>query len=136
MLAIGKLGGREMTATSDLDLIMIYDFDDEASGIGRRAPALWRAVFRAADAAADQCADRADQLRRALSGRHAAAASGRSGPLATQIGGFAGYQETEAWTWEHMALTRARVVSASPAFARAGRDGDPRRACAAARCRD
>ena len=43
--------------------------------------------------------------------------SGRAGPLATQIDGFAGYQENEAWTWEHMALTRARVVSASPEFA-------------------
>ena len=43
--------------------------------------------------------------------------SGRSGPLATQIDGFASYQENEAWTWEHMALTRARVVSAPPAFA-------------------
>jgi [glutamine synthetase] adenylyltransferase / [glutamine synthetase]-adenylyl-L-tyrosine phosphorylase len=43
--------------------------------------------------------------------------SGRSGPLATQIDGFAAYQENEAWTWEHMALTRARVVSASPQFA-------------------
>jgi [glutamine synthetase] adenylyltransferase / [glutamine synthetase]-adenylyl-L-tyrosine phosphorylase len=42
--------------------------------------------------------------------------SGRSGPLATQVGGFASYQEHEAWTWEHMALTRARVVSGSPAF--------------------
>jgi glutamate-ammonia-ligase adenylyltransferase len=37
--------------------------------------------------------------------------------LATQIAGFAGYQEREAWTWEHMALTRARVVSGSRAFA-------------------
>jgi len=42
--------------------------------------------------------------------------SGRAGPLATQLGGFASYQEREAWTWEHMALTRARVVSASPGF--------------------
>jgi [glutamine synthetase] adenylyltransferase / [glutamine synthetase]-adenylyl-L-tyrosine phosphorylase len=43
--------------------------------------------------------------------------SGRSGPLATHIDGFADYQQNEAWTWEHMALTRARVVSASPPFA-------------------
>ncbi len=43
--------------------------------------------------------------------------SGRSGPLATHIDGFIGYQEREAWTWEHMALTRARVVAASPDFA-------------------
>ena len=56
--------------------------------------------------------------------------SGRAGPVATQIDGFAGYQETEAWTWEHMALTRARVVSASPAFAARVEKVDPRRACA------
>ena len=42
--------------------------------------------------------------------------SGRAGPLATQVDGFIGYQEREAWTWEHMALTRARVVSGSPDF--------------------
>jgi glutamate-ammonia-ligase adenylyltransferase len=43
--------------------------------------------------------------------------SGRSGPLATSVDAFTSYQETEAWTWEHMALTRARVVAASSAFA-------------------
>jgi [glutamine synthetase] adenylyltransferase / [glutamine synthetase]-adenylyl-L-tyrosine phosphorylase len=37
--------------------------------------------------------------------------------VATSIGSFESYQKTEAWTWEHMALTRARVVSASPEFA-------------------
>jgi glutamate-ammonia-ligase adenylyltransferase len=42
--------------------------------------------------------------------------SGRSGPVATSIDAFASYQESEAWTWEHMALTRARVVSGPPAF--------------------
>jgi glutamate-ammonia-ligase adenylyltransferase len=39
--------------------------------------------------------------------------SGRSGPVATQLAGFESYQENEAWTWEHLALTRARIVSAS-----------------------
>ena len=43
--------------------------------------------------------------------------SGRSGPVATSLDAFASYQDTEAWTWEHMALTRARVVSGPPAFA-------------------
>ena len=43
--------------------------------------------------------------------------SGRSGPVATSIEAFASYQETEAWTWEHMALTRARVISGPPEFA-------------------
>ena len=44
--------------------------------------------------------------------------SGRSGPVATSIAAFSDYQHNEAWTWEHMALTRARVASASsPALA-------------------
>ncbi len=44
--------------------------------------------------------------------------SGRSGPVATSLASFRELPaQTEAWTWEHMALTRARVVSASPAFA-------------------
>ena len=47
VLALGKLGGREMTAASDLDLIMVYDFDEDAAAVRRRAAALRRAVFRA-----------------------------------------------------------------------------------------
>ena len=43
--------------------------------------------------------------------------SGRAGPVASSLVSFADYQANEAWTWEHMALTRARVVSASPEFA-------------------
>ncbi|MBW8903252.1 MAG: bifunctional [glutamine synthetase] adenylyltransferase/[glutamine synthetase]-adenylyl-L-tyrosine phosphorylase, partial [Bradyrhizobium sp.] len=42
--------------------------------------------------------------------------SGRAGPVASHITSFAQYQDREAWTWEHMALTRARVISASPEF--------------------
>ena len=42
--------------------------------------------------------------------------SGRAGPLASRLDSFADYQEREAWTWEHMALTRARVISSSPGF--------------------
>ena len=73
MLALGKLGGREMTATSDLDLIVVYDFDREHPESDGARPLYGAPVFRAADPAADQRADGADQLRRALSGRHAAA---------------------------------------------------------------
>src|SRR5262249_27713523 len=43
--------------------------------------------------------------------------SGRSGPVATSIASFESYQRHEAWTWEHLALTRARVVSGPPALA-------------------
>jgi glutamate-ammonia-ligase adenylyltransferase len=42
--------------------------------------------------------------------------SGRAGPVASHVTSFADYQEREAWTWEHMALTRARVISSSPEF--------------------
>jgi glutamate-ammonia-ligase adenylyltransferase len=42
--------------------------------------------------------------------------SGRAGPVASHVGAFAEYQDKEAWTWEHMALTRARVISASDEF--------------------
>jgi len=42
--------------------------------------------------------------------------SGRAGPVASRLDSFAEYQDREAWTWEHMALTRARVISASPDF--------------------
>lgn len=40
--------------------------------------------------------------------------SGRQGPVATSLSSFRNYQETEAWTWEHLALTRARVITGTP----------------------
>ena len=66
ILAMGRLGSREMTASSDLDLILLYDFDSGQSRFRRRAIAARRAVFRAADPAADLGVHHADQLRRAL----------------------------------------------------------------------
>ena len=116
VVAMGKLGGYEMTATSDLDLILIYDFDEahpESSGprplygaqyFARLTQRLINTLTAQTNYGALYQVDM--RLR----------PSGRAGPLATQLAGFAGYQENEAWTWEHMALTRARVVSASPAF--------------------
>ena len=44
--------------------------------------------------------------------------SGNSGPIASNLPGFRQYQEQEAWTWEHMALTRARVIAGDPALGR------------------
>ena len=117
ILALGKLGGREMTATSDLDLIVIYDFDEDHPESDGARPLHGTQYFT--------------RLTQRLINALAAPTnygvlyqvdmrlrpSGRSGPVATRIDSFASYQETEAWTWEHMALTRARVVSASPTFA-------------------
>jgi [glutamine synthetase] adenylyltransferase / [glutamine synthetase]-adenylyl-L-tyrosine phosphorylase len=116
VLALGKLGGREMTAASDLDLIVIYDFEsDHPESNGKRplygAQYFTRLVQRLINALTAQTnygvLYQVDMRLRP---------SGRSGPVATRIDSFQSYQETEAWTWEHMALTRARVVSASPAF--------------------
>jgi [glutamine synthetase] adenylyltransferase / [glutamine synthetase]-adenylyl-L-tyrosine phosphorylase len=116
VLAMGKLGGREMTATSDLDMIMVYDFDEQHAESNGERPLYGTQYF----------ARLTQRLINALTAQTNYGAlyqvdmrlrpSGRAGPLATQIGGFTSYQETEAWTWEHMALTRARVVSASSAF--------------------
>ena len=116
VVALGKLGGYEMTATSDLDLILIYDFDDKHPESGGARPLYGAQYF----------ARLTQRLINALTAQTNYGAlyqvdmrlrpSGRAGPLATQVDGFAAYQETEAWTWEHMALTRARIVSASPVF--------------------
>jgi glutamate-ammonia-ligase adenylyltransferase len=117
ILALGRLGAREMTASSDLDLIVIYDFDQNHPNSDGKRPLYGAQYF-------------ARLTQRLISALMAQTnygvlyqvdmrlrPSGHSGPLATQIGGFESYQDREAWTWEHMALTRARVVSGPPAFA-------------------
>ena len=103
MLALGKLGGREMTATSDLDLIIVYDFDAERAESDGARPLYGGQYF----------ARLTQRLISALTTQTNYGAlypvdmrlrpSGRSGPLATSIAAFASYQENEAWTWEHMA---------------------------------
>ena len=118
LLAMGKLGGEEMTAASDLDLILVYDFDEKhPESDGERS--LYGSQY---------FARLTQRLISALTARTNYGAlyqvdmrlrpSGRSGPVATQIGAFRDYQQSEAWTWEHMALTRARVVSSTDGFER------------------
>ena len=116
ILAMGRLGSREMTASSDLDLILLYDFDSEhPDSDGERSLHGAQYFARLTQRLISAFTTRTNygvlydvdmRLR----------PSGRAGPLASRIDSFADYQEREAWTWEHMALTRARVISASPAF--------------------
>jgi glutamate-ammonia-ligase adenylyltransferase len=116
ILAMGKLGSREMTASSDLDLILIYDFDhDRPESDGARSLNGSQYFSRLTQRLISAFTTRTNygvlydvdmRLR----------PSGRAGPLASRIDAFAEYQEREAWTWEHMALTRARVISAPPEF--------------------
>jgi glutamate-ammonia-ligase adenylyltransferase len=116
VVAMGKLGGREMTAASDLDLILIYDFDQKAtlsSGTKPLAPVQYytrltqRLISAFTAPTAEGILYPVDMRLRP---------SGQKGPVATQLTSFIHYQESEAWTWEHLALTRARVISGPPAL--------------------
>lgn len=118
VVAMGKLGGREMTAASDLDLIVVYDCaPDAAQSDGPRplAPSQYyaRLTQRLISALSSPTAEgqlyEVDMRLRP---------SGHKGPVATQLSSFVDYQATAAWTWEHMALTRARVITGSPAMRR------------------
>ena len=116
ILAMGRLGSREMTASSDLDLILLYDFDHEQPDSDGERPLHGAHYF----------ARFTQRLISAFTTRTNYGVlydvdmrlrpSGRAGPVASRLDSFAEYQDREAWTWEHMALTRARVISSSPEF--------------------
>ena len=123
LVAMGKLGGREMTATSDIDLILLYDFDETAAMSSGPRPLhgsqyyirlTQRLVAALSAPTAEGTLFTVDFRLRP---------SGKSGPLATHIDAFAAYQAKDAWTWERMALTRARIVAGDRKLTRrAGRD--------------
>jgi [glutamine synthetase] adenylyltransferase / [glutamine synthetase]-adenylyl-L-tyrosine phosphorylase len=116
VLAMGKLGSREMTAASDLDLILIYDFKDGVESDGRRPlpAALYYTRLTQRLLAALTAPTKAGRL---YDVDLRLRPSGRKGPLATQFRSFAQYQEDEAETWEHMALTRARAIAGDEGLA-------------------
>jgi glutamate-ammonia-ligase adenylyltransferase len=116
ILALGKLGGREMTAGSDLDLLLLYHFDPahpESDGERKLDGSLYYARFTKRMISSLTTPTNEGKL---YDVDMRLRPSGRSGPVATSVESFAEYQRKEAWTWEHMALTRARVVSAPPVF--------------------
>ena len=111
VLAMGKLGSREMTAASDLDLILIYDFPTDAGESGGPKP-LGAVVYYSRLTQRLLAALTAPTRRGSLYDVDMRLRpSGRKGPLATQFSAFVLYQRDEAETWEHMALTRARVIA-------------------------
>jgi len=119
LIAMGKMGGREMTATSDIDLILVYDAPpgtEESDGRRRLAVPTWysRLTQRIVTALSAQTGEGAlyevDLRLRP---------SGNAGPIACSLDAFRRYQRDSAWTWEHMALTRARVVTGDPALSAA-----------------
>ena len=110
VVGMGKLGSFELTAGSDIDIILLYDYDDEAAESSGPKPLdatryFTRVTQRLISALSAPTAEgvlyEVDMRLRP---------SGNKGPVATRIKSFEKYQREEAWTWEHMALTRARLV--------------------------
>ncbi len=112
ILALGRYGGRALTHASDLDLVYLFSGDHEAVSDGAK-PLPATLYFNRLAA----------RLTAALSVPTAAGALyevdtrlrpwGAKGMLALSIASFARYQASDAESWEHMALTRARVVIGS-----------------------
>jgi glutamate-ammonia-ligase adenylyltransferase len=118
IVALGKLGGREMTAGSDLDLIVAYDFDQAHQESDGKRPLAGSHYFARLTQRFINALTVPTNFGRLYDVDMRLRPSGRSGPLATSFQAFDHYQHREAWTWEHMVLTRARVVCGSEAFAR------------------
>jgi glutamate-ammonia-ligase adenylyltransferase len=116
ILAMGKLGSREMTASSDLDLILIYDFDHERPDSDGPRPLHGAQYFARLTQRLISASTTRTNYGVLYDVDMRLRPSGRAGPLASRLDSFAAYQDREAWTWEHMALTRARVISSSPQF--------------------
>ena len=116
LLGMGRLGSRELTASSDVDLILFYDHDEEAEGSDGDRPLAPSAYFGRLTQRliAAMTAPMREGILYDVDFR--LRPSGNKGPLATELGAFRRYQEGEAWTWERMALTRARVVAGEPDF--------------------
>ena len=116
IIAFGKLGSREMTVSSDLDLLFLYDHGPgHAESNGRKPlPAiqyyarLCRRLITAITAPTRE--GRLYEVDMRLR------PSGNAGPIACSLDSFETYQHENAWTWEHQALTRARVVCADGAL--------------------
>ncbi len=120
VIAMGKLGGAEMAASSDLDLILLYDTpgeDDPVSDGPRPVHASQYYIRLTQRLVAALSAPTGEGTLYEVDMR--LRPSGRAGPLALHIDGFAAYQAEEAWTWEHLALTRARVISGPDKLAKA-----------------
>jgi glutamate-ammonia-ligase adenylyltransferase len=118
VIGMGRLGSREMTLASDLDLILIYDAPSSSEGSDGAHPLPLTTYFA-------RLSQRLIGAITALTGEGRLyevdmrlRPSGASGPIASSLAGFARYQQEAAWTWEHMALTRARPVAGDAALCR------------------
>lgn len=110
VLGMGSLGAGRLNAASDLDLIMIYDAAGQEASEGRR-PLASRAYYARLTQAFVTALSAPMAQGRLYEVDMRLRPSGRQGPVATSLQAFEVYQYQEAWTWEHLALTRARAVA-------------------------
>jgi glutamate-ammonia-ligase adenylyltransferase len=113
VLAMGSLGAERLNAGSDLDLIVIYDGQGAEASDGPR-PLATRPYFARLTQALVTALSAPTSEGKLYEVDMRLRPSGRQGPVATALTSFESYQRTEAWTWEHLALTRARVVTGDP----------------------
>ncbi|MGA9267122.1 MAG: bifunctional [glutamine synthetase] adenylyltransferase/[glutamine synthetase]-adenylyl-L-tyrosine phosphorylase, partial [Rhodomicrobium sp.] len=106
VVAMGKLGGRETTASSDVDLIVVYDAPASAPQASQHYARMTQRLISAISAPTSEGELYAVDMR--------LRPSGKAGPVAVRLDGFLSYQRNEAWTWEHLALTRARPIAGPP----------------------
>ena len=117
VVGLGRLGAGEMTARSDLDLMLIYDFDPAQPVSDGSRPLHAVQYYARLTQRLISALTVATRRGRLYEVDMRLRPSGRQGPLATQLRSFIAYQGGEAQTWEHMALTRARVIAGDPALA-------------------
>lgn len=116
VLGLGRLGAANLTPTSDLDLVILYEFNEKKRTSDGERPldaVVYHLRLTQRLVAALTVPTRRGRL---FEVDLRLRPSGSKGPIATQFTGFVGYHESEAELWEHMALTRARVMAGPPEF--------------------
>lgn len=116
VMGMGSLGAARLNAGSDLDLIVIYDAQDVEQSEGPK-PLATRPYYARLTQALVTALTAQMPEGRLYEVDMRLRPSGRQGPVATSLQSFTDYQRTEAWTWEHLALTRARVLAGNAELA-------------------
>ena len=111
VIAYGRLGGKELGYASDLDIVFLYDVDEDdprADALRDRYARLAQRIntWLTSTTAAGQLYDTDLRLR----------PDGAAGLMVSSLAGFERYQREHAWTWEHQALTRARYAAGDAAL--------------------
>ena len=110
LLSMGKLGSREMSINSDLDLILIYHADKHSFSTGKKsvsAQVYYSRLTQAFISAITVATGEGSLFKVDMRLRP----SGNKGPVATSISSFEHYQINDVWVWERLALSRGRVLT-------------------------